>query len=121
MKTRYMVVFFSLIFFLFGCAPKIKYMKYTHQNFPPTFKVDVLRTKPVDRKFIELGEISIRLKKSTEEDAVLHLKEKASTIGADAIVILGESSNGAVAVPVGGMYAIIPIRKLTAIAIKYMK
>lgn len=116
-----MVVFFLLIFFLFGCAPKIKYMKYTHQNFPPSLKVEVLRTKPVDRKFIELGEISIRLRKSTEENAVLHLKEKACTIGADAIVILGEISTGAVAVPVGGIYAIIPFRNLTAIAIKYIQ
>lgn len=63
--------------------------------------------------------MSVRLKKSTEENAVLYLKKKAMSIGADAIIILGESSGGSVVVPVGNMYAIVNKRYLKALAIKY--
>jgi len=43
------------------------------------------------------------------------------SIGADAIVIIGESSDGSVAVPVGNMYAIVNNKYLKALAIKYKK
>jgi len=66
-----------------------------------------------------LGELSLRLKRSNEENAIVYLKEEARKIGADAIVILGEHSKGAIAVPIGNLYAIVQKRYLTAIAIKY--
>lgn len=78
-----------------------------------------MRAKPIQKEFIELGELSVRLKKSTEENAVIFLKEKAKSIGADAIVILGETSHGAVAVPIGKMYVVVNKRYLKALAIRY--
>jgi uncharacterized protein YbjQ (UPF0145 family) len=89
------------------------------QAYPATQSVEVLRTKPVDRAYIELGELSVRVKKSTEESAILFLKEKAREIGADAIVVLGERSEGAVAVPSGYNVVVVPLRGLVAVAIKY--
>jgi len=106
---------------LLGCAtsPQVKVMRYTTEIFQPTSRIEVLHTKPVGRDYIEIGEISIRLKKSTEENAVVYLKEKARELGADAIIIMGDRSRGAVAVPIGSMAVAVPIRELYAIAIKY--
>ena len=113
------IITVSMIMLMSGCAPSTKFMRYTDETFTPTANVDVLRAKPIQRNYIELGEVSVRLKKSTEEDAVLYLKKKAMSVGADAIVILGEVSNGSVAVPVGNMYAIVDKKYLKALAIKY--
>jgi hypothetical protein len=69
---------------------------------------------------MELGVLSVRLNKQTEENAVLYLVERAREIGADAIVILGEVSVGAVAMPpVGTLAVAIPLRDLKALAIRY--
>ena len=108
-----------IITLLLGCAPQVRVMRYTSEIFQPTSRIEVLHTKQVGRDYIEIGEISIRLKKSTEENAIVYLKEKAREIGADDIIIMGERSRGAVAVPVGSMAIAVPIRDLYAIAIKY--
>ena len=107
-----------LALLMMACAPSTKFMRYTDESYTPTTNVEVLRAKPIQRNFIELGEVSVR---STGEDAVLYLKRKAMSIGADAIVIIGESSDGSVAVPVGNMYAIVNNKYLKALAIKYKK
>ncbi len=99
-----------MILLMSGCAssaPSIKFMKYTDETFAPTANVEVLRAKPIQRNFIELVEVSVRLKKSIEEDAVLYLKKKAMSVGADAIVILDEVSDGLVAVPIENIYAVV--------------
>jgi hypothetical protein len=117
---RLVPMMFSVIM-LVACAstPTVSFMRYTEQAYPATQSVEVLRTKPVDRAYVELGELSVRVKKSTEESAVLFLKEKAREVGADAIVVLGERSGGAVAVPAGYNVVLVPLRDLVAIAIKY--
>jgi hypothetical protein len=100
-------------------APTARFTRYTNADYPPTTEIEVLRTKPADRLYIELGEISLRLTKSNESDAILMLKEKAKEIGANAILILGEQTRGAVAFPAGYMAVAVPIRDLVAVAIRY--
>jgi hypothetical protein len=75
--------------------------------------------KPSDRSFTELGVLAIRVKKNTQDDSVLFLIDRAKEIGADAIVILGEVSAGAIAMPLGNMAVAVPIRDLQALAIRY--
>ena len=106
---------------LISCAtqPHVKTMRYTTDSFEPTNKVEVIQTKPVGRDYVEIGEVSIRLKRSTEENAVAYLVEKAKDLGADAIIIIGERSRGAVAIPAGNMAVAVPIKELYAVAIKY--
>lgn len=121
---RNVLVFCILIVFAASCATApgargVKFTKYISEPYPATHTVDVLHVKPISRDCVELGQLSIRLKRSTEENAVLCLKEKAKEIGADAIVILGETSGGSIAVPIGSMYAIVHNRYLNALAIKY--
>ncbi len=48
-----------------------------------------------------------------------NLIEKAKELGADAIIIMGERSKGAVAMPLGNMAVAVPIKELYDIAIKY--
>ncbi len=112
----------SLISFsTISCAskPDVAYMKYTTNQYNPSNNVDVLHTYPNDRKYNELGKLSIKLKKSIREDAVLYMKDKAKSIGADAIVIIGERNEGSVMVPVGKYYVKVDKIYLDAIAIKY--
>jgi len=47
------------------------------------------------------------------------LIDKSKEIGADAIIIIGEDSEGNVIVPVGNVYTTVDKRYLRAIAIKY--
>ncbi len=115
-------VFLALIIFgLAACASSPRFAKYTDVTYPPTTEVEVLRTKPADRPYIELGELRLRIKKSNEDDAILFLKAKAMEIGADAIVILGEQSRGAVVIPTGTIAMAAPIRYLVAVAIRYKR
>lgn len=116
------ILFLSIIAVLaLSCAmqPRVKVMRYTAEIFPPTTQIEVLHTKPVTRDYMEIGEIAIRLTKATEENAVVYLIGKAKELGADAIMIIGERSKGAVAMPIGTMAVAVPIRELYAIAIKY--
>ncbi len=122
MKTANFVLILISILFLFCCSPSVNFMKYTEDSYQPTTSVEVLRNKPVEKEFVELGELSLRIKKglfSNQEEAVLQLKEKAKEIGADAIIILGEESEGSVIVPIGDLYTSFDKRYLKAIAIKY--
>lgn len=122
MKLNIVLIILTLLL-LTGCARTVKYMAYTGQKYPPSTSVEVLRAKPISREFIELGELRLRISSRNEETAVLSLREKAKNIGADAIVILGESSGGAVAVPItsgqNAMYSVVNKRYLNALAIKY--
>lgn len=113
------VVLASTLVLLVACAPATRFARYTDVTYPPTTEVEVLRTKPIDRPYEELGEIRLRLKRSNEDDAVLILKEKAQEVGADAIVILGEESHGAAILPAGNMAIAVPLRDLVAVAIRY--
>ncbi|MBN2267309.1 MAG: hypothetical protein JW725_03130 [Candidatus Babeliaceae bacterium] len=110
------------IVFLVGCTvtqPQPKVMRYATEIFQPTNRIEIIHTKPVNRDYIEIGEVSIQLKKSTEENAEALLAEKAKELGANALIIIGERSKGAVVVPIGNMAVAVPLRELYGIAIKY--
>ncbi|MBK6912533.1 MAG: hypothetical protein IPJ03_19395 [Ignavibacteriales bacterium] len=121
MKIILYLIVISTIF-LSACSPSVNFMKYSEDTFPPSNSVEVLRNKLVEKDFVELGELSLQVKKgifSNQEEAVLKLKEKAKEIGADAIIILGEESEGSVIVPIGKLYTSVDKRYIKAIAIKY--
>jgi hypothetical protein len=113
------VIIASFFLWLTACAPQIRLMRYTSSDYPPTTNVEVLQIKPPNKQFKELGVLSVRLDKRTEENAVLYLVERAREIGADAIVILGEVPAGAVAMPMGSLAVAVPLRDLKALAIRY--
>lgn len=124
MKAIISIVIFFIALFFPACSPSVNFMKYNDDNYPPTNSVEVLRNKPVEKEFVELGELSLQVKKgifSNQEEAVLNLKEKAKEIGADAIIILGEESEGSVILPIGNLYTSVDKRYIKAIAIKYKK
>lgn len=110
-------LFISIIVtFQFSCVPSVSFMNYTETKYKPTSSVNVVRKNTIDRKFIELGELSVKITKdliyNNEEDAVMQLKEKAKTIGADAIIIIWEEKETILKDD--------EIRYVKAIAIKYI-
>lgn len=113
------VVVVSVLFTACATTPTVRFMRYSDIQYPPTSNVQVLQIKPPDRAFRELGVLSIRLKRDTQDDAILYLVNRAKEIGADAIVVLGEVSAGAVAIPMGNMAVAVPLRDLQALAIRY--
>lgn len=96
-------------------------MRYSSENYGPSENVEVLRTKPSERPYEEIAELAIQLRPIDQDRAILNLKEKAKLLGADAIIILGENSRGAVAMPMGSMTVAVPIRFLSAVAIRYKR
>lgn len=117
---KYLIIFFIALLF-YSCSPSVNFMRYSEKTYPPTNSVDVLRNKPVEKEYFELGELSLKIKKSNQDEAVIQLKEKAKEIGADAIIILGEESEGSVIVPIGNLYASVDRKSIKAIAIKYKR
>jgi len=117
MKKIFYIFILSLLFI--GCTPRAKVMRYTTMKFPPTHNIEIFRSKIINKDYIEIGEVYIRLKKSTEENAIALLAEKAKEIGADAIIIMGERLKGIVSIPAGRAFVSFPVRELYAIAIKY--
>ena len=119
MKT---VTALCLALLLTGCTTtNVKVMRYTTDAFAPTApaSVEILRTKLETKPYTEIGEVSLRIKKSNEETAVALLREKAAELGADALILMGDRSAGAVAMPVGSMAVAVPLREIYGIAIKY--
>ena len=117
-----LVVLATILVLLVACAPDApaaRFTRYTETTYPSTREVEVLRTKPADRPYVELGEIRLRLQRSNENDGILFLKEKAREVGADAIVILGEESRGTIMLPAGNMVVAVPLRDLVSVAIRY--
>lgn len=122
MKIINTVIFISVLF-LFGCSPSVDFMRYTEEVYQPTSSVEVLRSRPVEKEYLELGELSIRIKKgllfNNQEEAVFKLKEKAKEIGANAIIILGEETEGATIIHDDDLSTAVAKRYLKAIVIKY--
>jgi hypothetical protein len=113
---KHLTVSSLLVLCLIACVPTVRVVRYTNEVYSPTTNVEVLRIKPPDRQYIELGELEI---KSTRDDAVQYLVQRAKEIGADAIILMPEKSIGAVAAPIGQMIYAAPIRRRWAVAIKY--
>ena len=77
MKT---VALISLYLLVAACAPQIRFMRYTSADYAATKNVEVLQIKPPNKQFKELGVLSVRLNKHTEENGVLYLVERAREI-----------------------------------------
>ena len=112
------------IFLLQACSPNIRFLEYTSERYKPTQHVDVLHSKIPDRDYIELGIISVPAKIAPidkgSRNPIDHLVEKAKSIGADAVLILGERAGGAVLMPAGNTYIAVPTTgKIEALAIRY--
>ena len=116
---RKLVLVFAWIFALSACMPSVHVMRYTPAIFPPSANVEILRTKPADREYIEIGEVSIRLNRASSETAVLMLAQKAKELGADALILIGERQKGAYMVPIGRSAVAVNLRDLVGVAIKY--
>lgn len=120
-----LIIWLLCIFLSQGCSPNIRYLEYTSERYEPTQHVEVLQAKPPSRDFIELGVISVPAKIAPidkgSRNPIDHLVEKAKSIGADAVLILGErSSGGVVLMPAGNTYIAVPTTgKIEAIAIRY--
>jgi len=119
MKCHYVLGIIIVIACQSGCTPRVSVQPYTVECYSPTANVEVLRTNPPNHSYIEIAELSIPIKKRTRDTAVMRLIEEAKSIGADAIILLGENQTGAVPIPVGAMVVAAPKIELRAIAIKY--
>ena len=114
-KMKKIILMFLLALAIFSCTPSVDFMRYSEEIYPPTNKIEVIRNKPVERDFVEIGELSVE----KQENAILLLKEKAKEIGADAIIILGEKSDGGFLLPTPYIYLYSDETYIAAIAIKY--
>lgn len=101
-----------------GCVHQVEYTAFYSKELAPTIEVLVFERTLPPCHFIELGKLSIRAKASQQSAAIKALTNKAAVVGADAIILLGMTSDGAVAVPVGTMAVAIPMQRLNAVAIK---
>ncbi len=63
MKIINTALLFIPVLFLFGCSPSVDVMKNTEEVYQPTSSVEVLRSKPVEKEYLELGELSLTIKK----------------------------------------------------------
>jgi len=105
-----------------GCTTtNVKVMRYTMEKYTRTrpSSVEIHHTQLKARPYTEIGEVSLRINKSNEETAVAMLRQKAAELGADALILMGERSAGAVAIPVGSMFVVVPLRVIYGVAIKY--
>jgi hypothetical protein len=116
-------IFLFTILILAGCAQQenvnIKVMRYTTEPLLPTSSCDIFHTKQIGRDYIEIGEVSVVLGKSTQENAVAYLVEKAKGLGANAIILMGERTEGTVVIHMRNMTVANPIKELYAIMIRY--
>ena len=121
---RKLVFVFVFILALSACMPSVHVMRYTAAIFPPSSNVEILRTKPADREYVEIGEVSIWLKEGVlyqglRDNAVLMLAQKAKDLGADALILIGERQRGGTYVPVGRSVVAVNRQDLIGVAIKY--
>ena len=102
-----------------GCALPIRVTPYTTIQYEATQNVEVMRTKPPDREYIEIAELRTRVGAANRHLALPNMVEKAKQIGADAIILLGEQEQGKALI--GGTTAPVAasLMDMIGIAIKY--
>jgi hypothetical protein len=101
---------------IIGCASRPPhFIPYTEVAYAPSDTVAVLHAMPSDRAYLELGEISIPVRSWNRGTYVMELRNRAREIGANAIVILGDRSTGAILT----RGTTIPLREVVAVAIRY--
>jgi len=121
MKSKTFIPIIFLLLLSSACH-SVSFISYRDESYPASSSIEVFRSKSIEKEYIELGELSLRVKNGlfgNQDEVVLKLKEKAKEIGADAIIILGEETEGNVIVPIGNLYNSIDKRYIKAIAIKY--
>lgn len=109
-----------------GCAstgflmasPKVTLFGSAYPAKPPDSRIDVFRATRPQRDIVEIAEISCG---DTDDDwNMRQILRKAREIGADGVILLGQSGSYGVGVPIGNMvYATQEGYGLRAIAIKY--
>jgi hypothetical protein len=114
-----LIFILGVILLFAACVPRPQVMLYTNFDFMPTSSVEVLRTRPAEREYIELAEVSLRLTYTNRNNAVFILSEVARNLGADALILLGEKDSGSVILPFFGAYISEKTEKLVGIAIRY--
>lgn len=98
--------------------PTVQVARFGAQAYPVTESVEVMRTPPT-RPYVEVAELSYRLNNRPLGEAIERFRAAARELGADAVILGPESARGAVMAPVGGMLMAVPIRNITATAIKF--
>ena len=95
--------------FISGCASgpaKVEYSPIVGGTLSPTNvrNVGVYQTKAPERPYVELGVLEYRAGTAENySEVVSHFREKAASIGADGIIMMGSSSGPSV--PVAGVIA----------------
>ncbi|HYE34474.1 hypothetical protein [Methylocaldum sp.] len=110
---------------LAGCAPTLREVPYTWQVYPPTTHVDILDSRPEDKAFVEIAEITAR----ADRDGVAAIVDRAKESGADAVLFGPPYHYGDVAIlfaggNIGGHLAgpisTVPMTRIRARLIKYL-
>jgi len=116
MELQYVPLALAVIVGVIGCAShNPRFVPYTEIAYAPSEEVFVLHTMPSDRRYVELGEVSVPVSVSNGETHVMAMRDFARQIGANAIVLVGDRAT-ALLVNRG---RIIPTREAIAIAIRY--
>ncbi len=112
MKKHVLILVFFIV--LTSCAYHIKVQRYTETVYPASSNVEVMRTAPPQRGYMEIAQLETS---SSDKEAIINLKKRAGELGADAIIILGEEYRGSVLVT----NVSVPINMICVVAIKYTK
>ena len=101
MKLFYKSALFILFSITFiGCVASVAYRNEGVANYPPTevSSIKIYSEHNLNKKVIELGYVSVDITDDANGDKLKEiLKERASEIGADAIIdfrILGQTAEG---------------------------
>jgi len=85
----------GLIILFAACVPRVEVTRLTPTIYPPTDHVDILQTKPTDRKYFAIAGVGIELGKVKEAyQAIQMLVKTAQELGADALLLLGVKEIG---------------------------
>jgi hypothetical protein len=114
MKKLFPLLFLSLV--IVGCS-HLKVIPYSDKVYSPTEKVEIFRTNKPERKYIEIAQLSIDEKGSS----IKFLIEEAKELGADALIILDTQSGNKVTTPVFGVLVTEDVKRIYAVAIKYIE
>ncbi len=93
------VIFVALLVMLIsGCShqfsgkkPSVSTLRYPGQHFQPSTTIEVFHSRIPRRDYIKIGEVSIHY---SADDVILRLKEKAKTLGGNALILMGERRRG---------------------------
>lgn len=105
-------LYFMLCAFLLSGCCKVQYAPFVSDKFPvkPINEITIYSTSLPDRPYFEIGMIEVDAPpKASLTTIIKSLKQKASEVGADAIIITNDRGEIAAVVPSGGFF--IPIRR----------